>query len=323
MTTFKNVAGWISSHDDIAILTHISPDGDALGSALCAYWALKALGKRSCVICQDAVPEYLQLLPGWQEVVAPYPAAELPFEIKCVWALDCADMRRTGTTLPLLEQFPDALCIDHHATNPGYGQVCLIDPEAASTGEILVSLFEEMNLALSPEMAQCLYVSLSTDTGNFSFSSTTARTFECAKKCMQAGINLAAMNERLFRTRSMAKTRLLGRALDRIEYHEAVAVIRLTKKDFAECAAALTDTENLVNYGIETQGMKVAMMAIERDASTRFSLRSKGDVDVSRVAQIFGGGGHACAAGATVNLPMEQAIAAMLEAVGHAMNLNA
>ena len=163
-------------------------------------------------------------------------------------------------------------------------------------------------------MAVCLYVSIATDTGNFSFGSTTARTFACAAKCMEAGVPIAELSEHLFRSRSQAKTRLIGRALDNIRYENGVAILRLTKKDFAECGATLADTENLVNYGIETQGIRLAMMAIERDAGTRFSLRGKGEVDVSRIAQRFGGGGHPCAAGATVNLPMDEAIEAVLRA---------
>lgn len=312
MNTRKEAAQWLLSHDDLAILTHVSPDGDALGSALCAMWALREMGKRACVVCQDPVPEYLHVLPGWEQVIAPYPQTTLPFEEKAVWALDCADEQRTGTTHALLTKHPDALCVDHHATNPGYGAVCVVEPEAASTGEILTALFEEMNRPLTREMAVCLYVSLSTDTGNFSFSNTTARTFLCAAKCMEAGIELARLSEHLFRTRSEAKTRLIGRALDRIRYQDGTAILRLTKQDFADCGAACSDTENLVNYGIETQGARLSILAMERDNGTRFSLRSKGEIDVSRIAQHFGGGGHSCAAGATVNLPMDEAIEAVL-----------
>lgn len=315
MNTRNEAAQWLMSHDDIAILTHISPDGDALGSSLCAMWALKTMGKRACVVCQDPVPEYLHVLPGWEQVTAPYPQTALPFEEKAVWALDCADEQRTGTTHALLRKHPDVLCVDHHATNPGYGSVCVVEPEAASTGEILIDLFEEMQCPLTQEMAVCLYVSMATDTGNFSFSNTTARTFACAAKCMQAGIPLARLSEHLFRTRSEAKTRLIGRALNGICYEEGAAILRLTKKDFAECGATFADTENLVNYGIETQGARLAILAMERDNGTRFSLRSKGEIDVGRIAQHFGGGGHSCAAGATVSLPMDEAIRAVLQYV--------
>lgn len=314
MNTLSEAAAWLRGHDDVAIITHVSPDGDALGSALCALQMLRALGKRACVVCQDAIPEYLRVLPGWQEAVAPYPQAALPFEEKAVWALDCADEKRTGTAYALLQRHPDALCVDHHATNHGYGSVCVVEPHAASTGEILVALLEELGLSMTRDMAICLYVSLATDTGNFSFSSTTARTFACAAKCMEAGVPIASLSEHLFRSRSQARTRLLGRALDNIRYEDGVAILRLTKKDFAECGATLADTENLVNYGIETQGVRLAMMAIERDTGTRFSLRGKDGIDVSRIAQRFGGGGHPCAAGATVNLPMDEAICALLEA---------
>ena len=111
MNTLSEAASWLQGHDNIAILTHVSPDGDALGSALCALQVAKALGKRAVVVCQDAVPEYLRVLPGWQEVAAPYPQTALPFEEKAVWALDCADERRTGTAHALLEKHPDALCV--------------------------------------------------------------------------------------------------------------------------------------------------------------------------------------------------------------------
>ncbi len=313
MNRIPEAAEWLKSHDRVALLTHISPDGDALGSSLCMLHALHALGKQAVLVCQDPVPPYLQLIPGWEQVIAPYPATALPFEPECAFALDCADPRRTGTTQPLMDK--PTLCLDHHGTNPGYGEVSCVDATAAATGEILFDLLDELGVSLDRTLAECLYVAIATDTGNFSFSSTSERTFRCAARCMGAGLDLAPLNERLFRIRSAAKTRLIGRVLSRIRYEEGVAVMYITREDFADCGATLADTENLVNYGIETEGTRAALMAIEREGSTRFSLRSRGEPDVAALAARFGGGGHRCAAGATVNLPIQEAIAAMLAAI--------
>ena len=313
MNRIPEAAAWLRSHDDVALLTHISPDGDALGSALCMLHALTRMGRRAVLVCQDPVPAYLQLLPGWERIAAPYPATELPFEPQCAFALDCADQRRTGTAQALLSL--PTLCVDHHGTNPGYGEVCHVDATAAATGEILFDLLDALNCPVDGTLARCLYVAIATDTGNFSFSSTSERTFRCAARCMAAGLPLAEFNEKLFRTRTAAKTRLTGRVLDRIRYEDGIAILCITRQDFADCGATLADTENLVNYGIETEGVKAAVMAIEREGSTRFSLRSKGEPDVARIAASFGGGGHSCAAGATLNLPLPEAVEAMLQAV--------
>lgn len=313
LASIKAIAEWLRAHDDIAIVTHVFPDGDALGSSLALMMGLKELGKRAFVCDRDAVPAYLHLLPYWETVALP---DQLPFAPRAVIAVDCADAARMGTAGELFSSGIDTALIDHHVTNSAAITPALVDSQASASGVLVYQVLTELGVSLNRDMAVCLYSAISTDTGNFNFSNTTPEALIAAAECVKQGIDVSDLSFRLFRMRTAGRTRLLGRALSRVEYVEngQIAVLRLTRADFEECGAQDADTEGVVNFGIDTEGTEVAILATERVGNTKFSLRSRSRVDVAQIAASLGGGGHCRAAGITINLPLEEAVQKVLTA---------
>ena len=314
----KAIAQWLKENDDIAIITHIMPDGDALGSSLALMHALCNLGKRAFVCDRDEVPGYLRMLPGWETVVGP---DALPYPPQAVISVDCADESRMGTAGALMQGDIAKAVIDHHETNHTDVVPALVDGEEAASGVLVLDVIRELGAEITSEIALCLYVAISTDTGNFSFSNTTPEALSSVAACLKAGVDVSDMSFQLFRMKSQGRTKLLGRALNGIEYLEdgQIALLRLKRSDFAECGAMDSDTEGIVNFGIDTAGAEVAILAVERAGSTKFSLRTRERVNAAQVASAMGGGGHARAAGVTLQLPLneavEQVLAAFTEAV--------
>jgi len=174
-----------------------------------------------------------------------------------------------------------------------------------------------MGVPLTRDIAMCLYVAIVTDIGNFSFSNTTQEAFIAAGECLGAGLDISDLTYRLFRMRSAGRTRLLGRALNGIEYLQGgqLALIRLYLSDFEECGAQSSDTEGIVNFGIDTEGAEIAVLAVEKPDGVKFSLRSRERVNVAQALSALGGGGHARAAGVMIHLPMQQAVSQVLSAL--------
>ena len=214
------------------------------------------------------------------------------------------------------EACPDRAALDHHHTNPGFGDLYFLDGDAAAAGELVVDLIDGLGVELSRDMATCLFVAISTDCGHFNYSNTRAKTFEAAARCAAAGVDVAGITERLYRTRSAGRTKLLGLALAGLERSPdgLLAWGRITEAMLEEAGALREDKEGVVNYLQEIEGVRIAVLAEERGpSSTKFSLRTKAPLNVARdVAVPLGGGGHDCAAGVTVDLPLEDALKKVL-----------
>ena len=315
----KAIAEWLRSHDDIAIITHIMPDGDALGSSLALMHALKSMGKRAFVCDRDEVPGYLHLLPGWETVVMP---DALPYPPRAVISVDCADEGRMGTAGRLMEGDIPKAVIDHHETNRTTIVPALVDGETSASGVLVLDVLRELGTEITKDIASCLYAAISTDTGNFSFSNTTPEALTAVAECLKAGIDVSDMSFQLFRMKSQGRTKLLGRALNGIEYlaDGQIALIKLRRADFAECGALDSDTEGIVNFGIDTAGTEVAILAVERVGSTKFSLRTRERINAAQVAAAMGGGGHSRAAGVTLQLPLKEAVEQVLAAFTKALH---
>lgn len=314
----KAIAQWLKASDDIAIITHIMPDGDALGSSLALMHALKDMGKRAYVCDRDAVPDHLQMLPGCETVVMP---DALPYPPKAVIAIDCADESRMGTAGSLMQGDVSKAVIDHHETNRTEIVPALVDGEASASGVLVLDVIKELGAEITKDIALCLYVAISTDTGNFSFSNTTPEALNAIAECLKAGVDVADMSYQLFRKKTQGRTKLLGRALNGIEYLEdgQIALIQLRRADFAECGAFDSDTEGIVNFGIDTAGAEVAILAVERVGSTKFSLRTRERINAAQVAASLGGGGHSRAAGVTLQLPLDEAVREVIAAFAKAV----
>lgn len=294
------LARWIEAHDDIAVIVHFRPDGDAYGSALALTAAIRALGKRAFPACDDPVEPKYQFLPGWEEFAT---ADTLPFPPKAALGADVSTRERMGRLAEVFDACADRAVIDHHDTNDGFGDVCYVKESAASTGEIALGVLEELGLVLTPAMAVCLYTAISTDSGNFSFQSTSPDTLRAAAACLEAGVDVENVTRMLYRSRTLGKTRLIGCALSKIEMFAEgrVAAIRLTRDMFRETGTVSADAHGIVNYLNEIEGVRIGILAEEQASGTKFSLRAAGGANVAQLAQPFGGGGHVAAAGISMN----------------------
>ena len=312
--TIEALADWLREQDDIVLIGHVSPDGDAAGTCLGVWHALRALGKRACVCLPGGIPGLYAFLPGAEGVLDT--ADELPFEPLAALAADVSEESRMGDAgMAIFNRCERRAALDHHPTNPGFGQLYALDGGAAAAGELAVRLIGALGVEMTREMAECLFVAISTDCGQFNYANTRPETMESAARCVAAGIDVAAITGRLYRTRTRARTKLLGLVLSGLETSPdgRMAWARLTEDMLTEAGARREDNEGIVNYLLEIEGVSIAVLAEQRGAQTKFSLRSVAPYDVAHaIAVPLGGGGHACAAGVTLDMPMEPALARVL-----------
>ena len=307
--TIERLAEWLAAQDDVLVLGHVSPDGDALGSTLAIVHALRALGKRAWACLPGGAPGTFGILPGMDEVLDA--SVPLPFAPKAALSVDVSEPARLGDGLELFEACERRAMLDHHATNPGFGELYVVDAEAAAAGEIALSLIDALGVALTPAMAECLFVAISTDTGNFNFDNTRGATLRAAARCVDAGADVSALTRRLYRTRTLGRTRLTGLVLSELEISSdgRIAWSRLTEDMLVRAGAKREDNEAIVNYLVEIAGVRAAILAEQRGDQTKLSLRSVPPFNIARaVAVPLGGGGHACAAGATLPLSVDAAL---------------
>ena len=313
MNRMTELAAFLKAHDDFALFGHVNPDGDAAGSCIALARALQKLGKRAFVYLPGGLPEMYKVFPCTVEIVD---GEALPFAPQTGFAVDVSEPHRLGDGRALFEGCEHRAVLDHHATNPGFGEVCVVDGDAAACGELAVALIRALGVEMDQEMGQWLFIALATDSGRFGYSSTRAETLEAAADCLRAGADVDGITQQLYRTRSEGRTRLLGLVLAGLEMNadRTMCWARLTDDMLSRAHALREDNEGIVNYLLEIRGVQFACLAEERGSSqTKFSLRSKGRVDVAAdVAVPLGGGGHACAAGVTLNLPMEEALQTVL-----------
>ncbi|QQS47011.1 MAG: bifunctional oligoribonuclease/PAP phosphatase NrnA [Acidobacteriota bacterium] len=293
----------IEKHERFAITSHIRPDGDSLGSSLALCWILRGLKKDAEVIMCDQVPMAYSKLPGSDEVrVVP----DIDREYDAVFVIECSDVSRPG--LPSLrDQF--VVNIDHHSTTALFGDLNWIDSTAAAVGEMIYNLAKAIGSRITPEIASCVYAALLTDTGSFHFSNTTERTFKIASELVKHGAQPAKLSQAIFYNYPYAKILLVGSVLSTLQRDETgrIAWITMTKDAMAESGANEDDSDGIINYPLTVGDVEAVAFFREMPNSTfRISLRSKNRVNVARVAEQFGGGGHCNAAGFTVKADYEQ-----------------
>lgn len=310
--TLNELAVWFADKDDIAVISHISPDGDAIGSAVAMKLAFEKLGKRACAVLADGVPKNYLFLPDAENVRR---VDELPFAPKCALAVDTSELHRLGAARALFDGCAFKASLDHHETNRGFGDVFFVDGGRASTGELALELIKALGVALDADIASNIFVALATDTGNFNYKSTDARAYRAAAECVEAGAQVGTLTKRAFRTRSLARTRLLGEALTRIETccDGRVAYSYVDRAMLQRAGATLEDAGNISNYLNEVAGVMLGVYFEEQENSTKISWRAACGMNVAKIAAAFGGGGHEAAAGANVQMPMDAAVKAVLE----------
>ena len=315
MRTLDGVMAAICGAKSIAIVCHISPDGDTVGSALALRLGLIQLGKDVALCCQDKVPGVLSFLPGADGFRMPEEVQERYDLLLCV---DVSDEKRMGRCHDLMAHAAHTALIDHHGTNTCFCEENVVDGNAPANCLIIYELLQRMGCVITVDIALCLAVGLSTDTGHLTYNSTTPEAYRVMGELVEAGAPIAEAYRRLYRERPPRQVALLAKALHALTFHEGgrITSIRLTQQDFADCGALGEDAEIIVNYGLDVQGVRMCVFAREQvDGSTKLSLRAVAPHRVSGVAQRFGGGGHAQAAGATVQLPLDEAIAQVVAAM--------
>ena len=294
--------------EDVLILCHKNPDGDTIGCAGALCLALKALGKNAAVLCSDPIPSLYDFM-GLE-------LFDSSFTPGFVVAVDVASIQLFGdrNNVQKYAEHVD-LCIDHHASNSGYAYETLLDPGAAAACELMIDIIEEMGVPLTPAIADCLYTGISTDTGCFRFSSTTARTHKAAARVMEAGANIEMLNARLFESRSRGRIEIEKMALESLEYFfdGRCAMICLTWDQIVTSGVAGAELEDLTSLPRSIEGVEVGLtLRQQKDGSYRISIRTAGAVDACAIARHLGGGGHARAAGCEISGNLDNARYAVL-----------
>jgi phosphoesterase RecJ-like protein len=299
----SQVVELIESKRRFAITSHIRPDGDSLGSSLGLYWLLRALDKDVEVIMRDPVPHAYQQLPGAGEVRVT-PAVTQPYH--AAFVIECSDITRPGL-VDLDKQF--VVNIDHHSTTALFGRINWIDSTASAVGEMIYNLCKATGVRVTREIAECVYTALITDTGSFHYSNTTERTFKVASELVRTGVKPAKTAEAVFASYPWSRIQLMGEVLSTAKRDSTgrVASLRLSQEMQKRSQASDEDADGFVNYPL-TVGEVEAVVLLKESAPEvyRTSLRSKGDVNVARVAGKFGGGGHRNAAGCTLRGPWDE-----------------
>lgn len=303
----EDVLKQIAQRKRFLVTSHARPDGDAVGSALACCQILRLMDKQADVVLHDGVPRVYRTLPFANEVTQ---AERVGDGYDAVILLECDSVHRTR--IEGLEQF-FLISIDHHLSGKPFANVNWIDPKAVATAEMIYRLAREAGVRISPDIATCLYTAVLTDTGGFMFKGTTEHTFALARELVHAGADPARCARNIYFAHSTAKMRLLGAALSNLQREGALGWIWVTQAQMQEFGAREEDCEGLVNYVLSIQDVEVAAFFRELpDGRFRVSLRSKGQPNVAKVAERFGGGGHECASGCAVDGPLAVATTQIL-----------
>ncbi len=297
------VLSFLKEQDRFFIATHINPEGDALGSSIALSMALEAMGKTTVVYDRDSVPEYYRFLPGHERVASS--TSDLQTADFHLALLDCNIPERAGINGV---QFRRVLVIDHHETEKDFGDIKWVRPDAAATGMMVFYLIKELGMKITQEIAVNLYAALTIDTGTFRYANTSAEVLKVAAELVEAGANPAFISTNLYETWSEKRFRLFIMALNTLEIRENVAFTAVTRGMFRETATTAEDTENFSGVPRMMKDIKISAFFRETDENHwKVSLRSKGDINVSRIASVFGGGGHKNAAGYRIKAPLNNA----------------
>ncbi|RKY42660.1 MAG: bifunctional oligoribonuclease/PAP phosphatase NrnA [Candidatus Makaraimicrobium thalassicum] len=313
------------NRDNFLITAHVNPEGDSIGSQLAVYYILKRLGKRAVMADHDDVPENLKFLPGSESITREIPK---DFRLDTVIVLDCPVRDRIGRISDCIDERPFIVNIDHHVSNGFFGNVNWVDREASSVGEMIFHLAEKMGIEIEKDPATALYTAIITDTGMFNYDNTSKETHRAAGELIAAGVNPKAVHAEIFEKKSISEIRLLGRALTTLQLEEggALAHMSLTRKMYSEEGVDRVSTDEFINFPRSIKGVEVAVF-FKEDGITReeinVSFRSSGRVNVNIVAAHFGGGGHALAAGCTLNCGLEEARDKVLGGIRKALGVGA
>ena len=312
----SQVVELIENKQNFAITTHVRPDGDGIGSSLGLCWLLRSLGKQAEVIVSDGIPASYHSLPGADEIIK---VSEVNGKYDAVFVIECSDVERPNIK-NLENQF--TVNIDHHTTCEYFGTINWIDATASAVGEMIYNLCKAIGGRISKEIAECLYMALVTDTGSFHFPNTTERTLKVASELVKAGVKPAQISEAVYNSYPWSRIELMSQVLSTVKRDASgrVAWMRQTLEMRETTAMADGDNNGFVNIPLAAKEVVASVYMREvRPNFYRVSIRSKGNINVARIAEKFDGGGHKNAAGCRVEGDWDECesriVAAIIEAV--------
>jgi bifunctional oligoribonuclease and PAP phosphatase NrnA len=292
-----SIADAIRVRRRFVVSSHARPDGDAIGSSMAMAFALRALGKEAHVVNRDPAPGSLIEFPGVPEIEI---ASSVNGHYDAAIIMECGDLARTGIS-GLDRSF--IINIDHHPGNAGFGHLNWFDPSAAACAEMVFQLIETLGVPLSIEIATHVYLAILTDTGSFHFSNMTPRTFEIARRVVEAGVDPAQIARRVYDSNNLGRVKLFGAVLNSMQIDRTgrIAVLYIDHQMARDAGGTYDDIEGLINEPLTVKDLLAVVFFKQSEGSEyRVSLRSKSTIDVGAVAKQFGGGGHKNAAGCTV-----------------------
>ena len=304
----------IKKSDNIYIASHVQPDGDNIGSILALGMAIKRLKGKVNIIKVDDIPSDYHFLPGL-ELIREHDVGQY---IDLFIALDSSDIDRLGLGKEFASKADKIINIDHHVTNDNFGHINIISTSSGATGEIVYEFIKKMGVKIDKDIATCLYTAISTDTGSFIYSNTSYKTHLIVAELLKIGIDNNHINVNLYQSRSMERTKLFIDSLNRLEFFldGKMGIITVTQEMLRDNNAKLEDTEGIVSFIRDIDSVEVACLLKEIDKNEiKVSIRSKKEIDVSKICNKFDGGGHMRAAGCTIYSEIEDAKQLILEEI--------
>lgn len=306
----------ISDSKKIAVVSHVNPDGDNLGSLLAMGLSLDKLGKDVVFVKADIVPKDYDFLPGIDRLQELHEDEIGSLDLLVV--LDCSDVDRLGLNSFLLKKADKVVNIDHHTSNTEFGDLDIIDPLSPSTGEILYHVIKDTDMIIDKDIATLIYVAMSTDTGRFSYESVTGKTHKIVADLYEYGIDAYNINKNLYQKRTIQRTRLFTKAISNLTFHseDRIGIVKVNRSMLEETGSTMEDTEGIVEFIRDTDSVEAACLLKEmEDGVVKISLRTKEIVDANNVCANFGGGGHKRASGATFMGSLEETEKRILEEI--------
>ncbi|MGI9952029.1 bifunctional oligoribonuclease/PAP phosphatase NrnA [Moorellaceae bacterium AZ2] len=321
MNSVGEIAEELARAREVAIASHGIPDGDCIGSTVALATALRRRGAAVTAVIGDPVPQMYSFLAGSEDVVLPHEVTSVP---PLLVVVDCTDLERVQEGFgSWRHKVQRVINIDHHASNTFFGDLNLVDPEAAATGELVYALLKEMGVAIDPPIATALYTALVTDTGSFQYENCRAATLRMAAELMDLGADMQLIRECLWESKPLLSLRLLAEVLPTLSLacEGKVAWVVIRREVMERLGAGAEHVEGLVNFPRSVAGVEVGLAFRELEQGViKVALRSKKQVDVNEIAALFGGGGHKRAAGCTIHGPLEAAVEKVIKAVEERLN---
>lgn len=308
---YSKIAEKLKALNHILITSHINPDGDNISSITALGMGLASLGKSVTIALVSPVPHIYKFLPYTEGIIDFNKLDEDRPNFDCAIVLDVGSLRRVGETVDIRKYTKLVLNIDHHVKTENCGDISFVDSSYSSTAEIIYNLLVDMDIKITPEIAETLYAGIMTDTGGFQFQNTTASAMKTISELIAAGASPEKISQKIYFSNRAAKIVLMGKVLSTLKFDPSgkIGWIVATKEVIDECGANSDDLENVVNNITSIETIEVAILFRDlKDGKIKLSLRARNSVDVQKFALKYQGGGHKKAAGMVLEAPLEEAV---------------